>query len=91
MTDLIRISSNKRGSTSVEKIMTKRLIVTSEEESLLDVMNKLVTNDIEQLPVVNHESGKLIGIIDMKDVIRTYDKAVDWESDQQTVTQKGSG
>ena len=78
ITDLLRISREKRSTTKVEEIMTKKVVVTSQNENLLDVMNKLVTNDIGQLPVVDRTTWKLIGTIDLKDVIRTYDKVVEW-------------
>jgi CBS domain-containing protein len=60
--------------------MTKNVVAVSPENSLLDVMNKIVTNNVGQLPVVEGASGRLVGIITLTDAIRAYDKVVKWSS-----------
>jgi CBS domain-containing protein len=54
--------------------MTKKVIVASQTENLLSAMNKLITNDVQQLPVVEDGTGRLSGTITLKDAIRTYDQ-----------------
>ena len=83
MSDIMRLPRERRESALVKDIMTHKVVLTNQEETLLDVMNKLVTNDIGQLPVVDKETGKLIGIVDMKEVMKTYDDAVEWSKSRK--------
>ena len=78
MTDLGRIPHEKQSSTPLNDIMTTKVVVASPGESLLSAMNKLVTNDVGQLPVVEDATGRPIGIMTMKDAIRTYNQVVEW-------------
>jgi CIC family chloride channel protein len=80
MTDLLRVPSERKGSTPVETIMTKNVVAVSQDDGLLDAMNKIVTNSVGQLPVVDGGSGRLVGIITMTDAIRAYDRVVKWTS-----------
>jgi CIC family chloride channel protein len=80
MSDMLHVPAEKKGSTHVETIMTKSVVAVNPENSLLDVMNKIVTNNVGQLPVVEGASGRLVGIITLTDAIRAYDKVVKWSS-----------
>jgi len=80
MTDLLQVPAGRRGSAPVEAVMTKNVVAVSQDESLLDAMNKIVTNSVGRLPVVESGSGRLVGIITMTDAIRAYDRAVKWTS-----------
>jgi len=80
VTDLLAVPAEKRGSTRVDSIMTKSVVVVNPEESLLDALNKIVANNVGQLPVVEKASGQLVGIITMTDAIRAYDRVVNWTS-----------
>ncbi len=53
----------------VSDCMTKKLITFKPEQSVLDVMNILITNRISGGPVVN-DKGELIGIISEGDCIK---------------------
>jgi CIC family chloride channel protein len=84
ITDLLRVPAEKRGSTPVEGVMTKSVVVVDSDESLLDALNKIVANNVGQLPVVDRSSGRLVGIITVTDAIRAYDKVVIGTSDSGT-------
>ncbi len=76
ITDLLRVPAEKRGSTPLESMMTKSVVVVNPDESVLDALNKIVTNNVGQLPVVERSSGRLVGIITVTDAIRAYDRVV---------------
>ncbi len=80
MSDLLGVPFEKKGSTPVDSVMTKNVVVAGSDESLLEAMNKIVTNEVGQLPVVESGSGRLLGIITMTDAIRAYDRVVKWTS-----------
>jgi len=61
----------------VTKVMSKRLIVCTPEETLDDVFLKLNKYDIGHLPVVSPDNPKkLVGIITRSDVIKAYDQRI---------------
>jgi CIC family chloride channel protein len=91
MSDMLPVPSEKKGSTQVETVMTKSVVAVNPENSLLDAMNKIVTNDVGQLPVVEGASGQLVGIIALTDVIRAYDKVVKWSSNSDSVASSAPG
>jgi CIC family chloride channel protein len=74
--DLLPVPAEKREATKIETKMTKNVVVVNPDESLLDAMNKIVTNNVGQLPVVEKASGRLVGIITLTDAIRAYDRVV---------------
>lgn len=76
MSDLLRVPAEKRGATSVESVMTKNVVVANSDENLLEVMKKIVTNEVGQLPVLETDSSRLIGMITMTDAVRAYDRVL---------------
>jgi chloride channel protein, CIC family len=76
MSDMLPVAAETRASTLVETRMTKNVVTVQPDESLLDAMNKIVTNNVGQLPVVERASGEIVGIITLKDAIRAYDEVV---------------
>jgi CIC family chloride channel protein len=80
MRDVLGLPVEKRHSTPVDNAMTRNVIVGHSDESLLEAMNKIVTNAVGQLPVVERDSNRLVGIITMTDAIRAYDRVVKWTS-----------
>jgi CIC family chloride channel protein len=69
--DIMDAISGKQPSTSAIQIMSSKLVVTYPDESLFDAMNKMVINDIGQLPVVERNGPqKLIGVLALDDVTR---------------------
>lgn len=87
MSDILRVPTEKRSSTSISSVMTKNVIVAGSDESLLEAMNKLVTNGVGQLPVVDQGSRRLAGVITMADAMRAYDRAVKWTDDSSSGVQ----
>lgn len=63
------ITYNKRNPEidTVEKIMSRNLIIARPEDDLLTILNKMLNNNISHLPVV--ENNKVIGIITDGDLI----------------------
>ena len=80
MTDVRTVPAEKRAITPLESLMTKKVVVAHPEDSLRDAMNKLVTNNVGQLPVVDGTSGQLLGIVTLPDIIRAYDGVVKAEA-----------
>jgi len=62
--------------TSVAEIMTSPARVVDEFASADDVMRTLREENIHHLPVVRGSSGKLVGIISPKDVLRHFEDTV---------------
>ena len=53
---------------TIEKIMTKELIVASPDETLQEVMNRMRVANIRHLPVV--EKDQLVGILSLRDLLQ---------------------
>lgn len=64
-----RASKSVGSATLVSDYMTKKLITFKPDQSVLDVMNKLIKNRISGGPVVN-DKGELVGIISEGDCIK---------------------
>jgi chloride channel protein, CIC family len=74
--DLQRIPAERMASTNLVEVMTKNPLVAYPDESLLDAMDKMTNNRVGRLPVVSRDSGKLVGIVTMSDLIRAYHRIV---------------
>ena len=74
--DLQRVPAEQMGSKTIDGVMTRNPLATHPDESLLDAMDKMTNDRVGRLPVVSKESSKLVGIVTMSDLIRTYQKAV---------------
>ena len=57
----------------IDRIMTKKLVVTSASESVLDVVRKMKTYNIRRVPVVS-DDGRLVGEVCISDIVRRYIK-----------------
>lgn len=67
------IAKNKNPeSTSVKDVMTKKAQVCHENDSLEDVVNKMVQHDINGMPVLN-EKNQLSGFVSMDDFVHKAD------------------
>lgn len=76
LSDVTRIPTEKRVSTLVGDVMTTGLITASISETLFSVMDKLITNEVGQVLVIEDGTGRLLGMVTLKDIMRAYDKAV---------------
>ena len=74
--DLQGVPAENMGSKAVEDVMTKNPLVARPGESLLNALELMTNNRVERLPVASKESGKLVGIVTMSDLIRAYHKTV---------------
>jgi IMP dehydrogenase len=72
----VRAIASKRGTESIQTIMTRKPITTKEDITMEQALEIMYTNKVERLPVVNSR-GKLVGIITMQDILekRQYPKA----------------
>ena len=68
--DIRKTATEDRSLTVIKDIMTpsKKLIVIAPEEEASDALERLQTEDIHQLPVVNGD--KIVGLLRRKDIIR---------------------
>jgi len=72
----VRAIASKRGSESIQSIMTRKPITADDEITMEQALEVMYTNKVERLPVVNAK-GNLIGIITMQDILekRQYPRA----------------
>jgi CIC family chloride channel protein len=67
--DIIDAIFDKQPDAPVKQIMSSKLILTYPDESLFDAMNKMIINDIRQLPVVERDRpDEMIGMLAIDDV-----------------------
>jgi IMP dehydrogenase len=73
----VRAIVNRRGREPIRAIMTSSPITADESFTAEDALETMYTNKVERLPVTD-ETGRLIGIITMQDVLekRQYPRAV---------------
>jgi CBS domain-containing protein len=74
MTDVERIPKEKAESAKLKEVMTKNVITTTPDSTLLEALHKMTTNDVGRLPVLDPDTGKLVGIMTRTDLFRAYDK-----------------
>ncbi len=76
--DLVRIVATETPlDTPVSRVMTTRLVTASPDESLAMVASKMIEHGIRHIPVVD-ESGRLIGIVSIRDVLRHIVASGSW-------------
>jgi chloride channel protein, CIC family len=74
--DLQAVPAGQMATRTVGEEMTKNPIVAHGDDSLLDALDKMTNGRVGRLPVVAKDSGMLVGIVTMSDVIRTYHRTV---------------
>ncbi|OPX69222.1 MAG: Inosine-5'-monophosphate dehydrogenase [Methanoregulaceae archaeon PtaB.Bin056] len=72
----VRAIASRRGSESVQTIMTRQPITAGEDISMEQALETMYTSKVERLPVVD-KGGRLLGIITMQDILekRQYPNA----------------
>jgi chloride channel protein, CIC family len=75
--DLRRVPAERMASTNLADVMTKNPLVAYPDESLLAALERMTNHGVGRLPVVARDSGKLVGIVTMYDVILAYQRTVD--------------
>ena len=71
--DVEKVPFEKRAMVKVKDVMSTKLIVTYPDETLENVLRKLIENDIGRLPVVDrNDKSKLLGIITRSDVMKAH-------------------
>jgi CBS domain-containing protein len=55
----------------VDDVMTKKVVTLTPEESLADIVRKMIKFNYHTLPVVDDEN-RLIGIVDFKDIMKIF-------------------
>src|SRR4030042_5512710 len=81
--DLIKkiISKNiKPSSIKVAKIMSKPLVTTTPDDSVLEASRKMKRSNIKRIPIVFN--GRLVGILSTTDIARTVPKMEDLLEDK---------
>jgi CIC family chloride channel protein len=74
--DLMRVQKEQMQVTSIKDIMTRSVITVYPDESLFKALNKMVTSGTGRLPVIEKNSGKLLGILTRTDIIHAYDRVL---------------
>jgi chloride channel protein, CIC family len=73
LTDILHIHPDQRATEMVNSVMTRELVTTIPDESIYTAFDKMTSNQIGRLPVVEQVgSTKLIGIITREDIWRVY-------------------
>lgn len=73
--DAEKVSADKRSSTMVKDVMTRKLIMSRPGDSLEEALMKLLDRNIGRLPVVDeNDPTKLVGLLTKYDIIRTHAK-----------------
>ena len=76
--DLVRVvATGIPLDTPVERVMTTKLVTASPDESIAMVASKMIEHGIRHIPVVD-ESGRLVGIISIRDVLRHVVASGSW-------------
>lgn len=68
-TDFVRIvrDSKPKAKTTVERYMTDQVVTVEAQDSIRDAADKMITYDIQHLPVVDDEEG-VIGMLSTTDL-----------------------
>jgi len=73
--DAEKVPPDKRDTTLVRDVMTGKLIVAKPEDSLEEVLMKIIDRKIGRLPVVDSKDPtKLVGLVAKYDIVRTHAK-----------------
>jgi len=64
------------GNVRVDAIMSRNLTTASADQDVLEVTDKMTTNGIRRLPIVD-ESGKIVGIVTCDDLYQIFAKKLD--------------
>jgi len=72
-TDMIRkaLAEGKSPRIKVKEVMTSPVKFVAEDEQVLHVIDKMLMENIKRFPVMDIEKKELVGIITIKDVMRT--------------------
>jgi len=61
----------------IKELATLNVVTTTEDEDLETALRKLGARDLNQLPVVDKETGrKILGVINRRDIISAYNRAL---------------
>lgn len=72
--DIFMLPPDKRKDSHVKEVMTTNLIVTYEDETLMNALRKMILQGVGQLPVVDRNNPKkLKGAITRCDVLEVYE------------------
>ena len=77
MSDVLRVSSEQMKTVLLADIMTKNVITLFPEDTLLEALSKLTTGGFGRLPVINRQTGQLVGILTRTDLFRAYRNKVE--------------
>src|SRR3989338_8853887 len=73
----------------VKDVMATKLITIEPEKDLYDVMVKMKNTDVRHIPVI--DSGKLIGIITLKDVLNVEPQIFDYIAEKLHTCEERKG
>jgi chloride channel protein, CIC family len=76
ISDILRVPEAQMKTTNLGKIMSKNVISISPDASLLEALEKMTTNGIGRLPVVNKATGEIAGILARSDLYKAYQSRI---------------
>jgi len=88
MSDVLRVPREQMASTALKSVMTKNVRVAYPDETLHGVLKKMTINEIGRLPVVERNTGQLLGIITRTDFSRAYERVAEALSSSEPVAHK---
>ena len=74
--DIYDALKDGKGDVTVAEIMSHNLVTCYPEETLKNALEKLGEHDIGRIPVIDNDTGNLIGLITRKNIIFNYNKAL---------------
>lgn len=82
--DLLKIPRETMASTPIEQVMTKNVFILTPDQNLEEALELMTKQGVGRLPVIDKATGKLLGIITLTDLVKTYSLAADATSHSDT-------
>jgi CIC family chloride channel protein len=73
--DVQDVVASDRSALTVDDISTKRVIVAHPDQSLREVLAQLGAKDVGRIPVVDPQTGRVLGVLRRGDIIRALSQA----------------
>lgn len=82
--DLLRASANDGAEITVAEAGTTDLVAGHPDEQLFEAAVRMSSNDLEQLPIVDRDSGDLLGLVDSQNLMTSAMRQLEDEQVRET-------
>lgn len=82
--DLLRASANDGAEITVAEAGTTDLVAGHPDEQLFEAAVRMSSNDLEQLPIVDRDSGDLLGLVDLQNLMTSAMRQLEDEQVRET-------